>query len=82
MSGLTSNEAAAAMLAMSALMATHKRTVGAAQRCAKRTDRAINALINPPATPFRTLKPDGAAAAVDLIHRRCAVCQLCKGRGI
>lgn len=80
MAGLTPHDAAAAMLAMSAMMATRKRTPVAARRCAKRLDRALARLDEDRIESLHGATVEMIEAAKALSQRACKMCGLCKDR--
>jgi len=70
------------MLALSTLMATKKRTPGAARRCRKRMDRALlrvqaGSIPDLHGGPMAVEAIMGVTALAD---RACRMCGLCKGR--
>lgn len=74
-----------ATLALSAMLATRKYSRSAQRRCAKRLDRALEALKQPtaPSPLVGTVTPEMAEEATAFAMRGCRICPVfmsCKGR--
>lgn len=73
----------AAMLALSAVVQTHKRTSASDRRCARRMDRALRGLAKMERGVFiggQTANPQMADEARAWFSRTCGVCGRCPDR--